>query len=88
MKTKYTGIKRLVYLVAVIILAININGCRGTLAIRKNPSGPVKSAPPGQMKKITGEKSAKRYAPGQQKKKKNKRKGHVVEVEIPYSNNN
>ncbi len=24
--------------------------------------------PPGQMKKITGEKSAKKYAPGQQKK--------------------
>lgn len=26
--------------------------------------------PPGQMKKITGEKSAKSYAPGQQKKKR------------------
>jgi len=26
--------------------------------------------PPGQMKKITGEKSAKAYAPGQQKKKR------------------
>jgi len=28
--------------------------------------------PPGQMKKMTGEKSAKAYAPGQNKKKKNK----------------
>ncbi len=29
--------------------------------------------PPGQMKKLTGEKSAKAYAPGQQKTKKNKK---------------
>ena len=30
----------------------------------------TKSLPPGQAKKITGSKSAKPYAPGQQKKKK------------------
>ena len=41
-----------------------------TVIIRTNPNGKV---PPGQMKKKTGEKSAKHYAPGQQKKhKKNK----------------
>ena len=32
--------------------------------------------PPGQAKKIYGGKSAKRYAPGQQKKKHKKGKGH------------
>jgi hypothetical protein len=30
-----------------------------------------KNAPPGQVKKATGSQSAKPYAPGQQKKKKN-----------------
>lgn len=35
--------------------------------VKTNESGKV---PPGQMKKMTGEKSAKRYAPGQQKKNK------------------
>ena len=41
-----------------------------TVIIQTNPNGKV---PPGQMKKMTGEKSAKQYAPGQQKKqKKNK----------------
>jgi hypothetical protein len=36
-----------------------------TVIVRTNPSGKV---PPGQMKKMTGEKSAKQYAPGQAKK--------------------
>ena len=41
-----------------------------TVIIHTNPTGKV---PPGHMKKMTGEKSAKKYAPGQQKKhKKNK----------------
>jgi hypothetical protein len=40
-----------------------------TVIIHSNPSGKV---PPGQMKKMTGEKSAKHYAPGQQKKHKRK----------------
>lgn len=33
--------------------------------VHVNPNGKV---PPGQAKKVTGEKSAKKYAPGQQKK--------------------
>jgi hypothetical protein len=37
-----------------------------TVIINPRPSGKV---PPGQMKKATGSKSAKPYAPGQQKKK-------------------
>jgi hypothetical protein len=41
-----------------------------TVIIQTNPNGKI---PPGQMKKATGAKSAKQYAPGQQKKhKKNK----------------
>lgn len=41
-----------------------------TVIIHSNPNGKI---PPGQMKKMTGAKSAKHYAPGQQKKhKKNK----------------
>jgi len=38
-----------------------------TVIIHSNRSGRI---PPGQMKKITGAKSAKQYAPGQQKKHK------------------
>jgi len=38
-----------------------------TVIIRTNPNGKI---PPGQMKKATGAKSAKQYAPGQQKKRK------------------
>jgi hypothetical protein len=37
-----------------------------TVIIQSNPSGKV---PPGQMKKATGAKSAKKYAPGQNKMK-------------------
>jgi len=41
-----------------------------TVIIQTNPNGKI---PPGKMKKATGAKSAKQYAPGQQKKhKKNK----------------
>lgn len=40
-----------------------------TVIIHSNHKGKV---PPGQMKKATGAKSAKQYAPGQQKKHKNK----------------
>ena len=41
---------------------------RGVI-INANPNGKI---PPGQMKKMTGAKSAKQYAPGQQKKYKKK----------------
>jgi len=39
--------------------------------VKTNANGDI---PPGQMKKLTGEKSAKDYAPGQQKKKNKKSK--------------
>jgi len=44
-----------------------------TVIIHTNPNGKI---PPGQMKKMTGAKSAKEYAPGQQKKYNGKAKKH------------
>lgn len=46
-------------------------GCRSSTIITTGSSGP-QHVPPGQMKKMTGAKSAKQYAPGQQKKMKKK----------------
>ena len=43
-----------------------------TVIIHTNPNGKI---PPGQMKKATGAKSAKQYAPGQQKKTQKKQIG-------------
>ncbi|MEJ1222415.1 hypothetical protein [Sediminicola sp. 1XM1-17] len=40
-------------------------GCRSTVALNG------KNTAPGQVKKVTGSKSAKAYAPGQTKNKKN-----------------
>ncbi|ACU63507.1 hypothetical protein [Chitinophaga pinensis] len=45
-------------------LAVALSACTYKAAPRGNPHG----LPPGQAKKITGSKSAKPYAPGQQKK--------------------
>lgn len=44
-----------------------------TMIIHSNPNGKI---PPGQMKKMTGAKSAKHYAPGQNKHYKGKGKKH------------
>lgn len=41
--------------------------------VNRHPHGHI---PPGQAKKIRGDKSAKRYAPGQQKKKNKHKKGN------------
>ncbi|MDP2338072.1 MAG: hypothetical protein Q8N05_16825 [Bacteroidota bacterium] len=73
MKTK----KHLLILLLLSVFLIFGTGCtiihpqhrsRGVI-IHSNPSGRI---PPGQMKKMTGEKSAKQYAPGQVKKHKRK----------------
>ncbi len=56
----------------IIILALILStGCKTTLSI-KAPNNRIK-APPGQVKKVTGTKSAKPFAPGQQKKKTKKK---------------
>ena len=47
-----------------VAMVIALSSCKVTPAMTKS-NGKV---PPGQVKKVTGEKSAKAYAPGQQKK--------------------
>lgn len=50
----------------IFILMVGINtSCKTTIQLK------TKNAPPGQMKKVSGSQSAKPFAPGQQKKKKN-----------------
>jgi hypothetical protein len=60
--------KRYLFLFFIAVMAIGATSCRAT-RIHVNGNGAV---PPGQMKKITGAKSAKQYAPGQNKVKKSK----------------
>lgn len=51
-------------LTAIVMVA---SGChRKVVVVRKKPA--THRLPPGQAKKVTGAKSAKAYAPGQQKK--------------------
>ena len=75
MKTKIS----IFTILLVAIFLVSATGCRvvhphrhrtKTVIIAPNPSGNV---PPGQVKKATGAKSAKEYAPGQNKKKKRNR---------------
>jgi hypothetical protein len=47
-----------------IVLSLVLSSCTHTTIVK------TKTLPPGQMKKITGSKSAAPYAPGQQKKRK------------------
>lgn len=74
--TKKMKIKRSLFiLILIAIFLIPATGCKvvqphrhsKSVIFRSNPSGKV---PPGQLKKATGAKSAKEYAPGQNKKKK------------------
>ncbi|MFZ6010195.1 MAG: hypothetical protein ACOYXT_07570 [Bacteroidota bacterium] len=53
--------KLLVYVLVLMVMA----SCTKVVLVNTKP----KSPPPGQVKKATGSKSAKPYAPGQQKKK-------------------
>ncbi|WPP48652.1 hypothetical protein [Catalinimonas niigatensis] len=57
------------YFSAILIVLSSLSmGCRSATVIPTGSSD--KQIPPGQMKKMTGSKSAKTFAPGQQKKKK------------------
>jgi len=60
--------KRYLFFILAATISIGAASCRAT-RVNVNANGDV---PPGQMKKITGAKSAKEYAPGQSKVKKNK----------------
>ena len=63
MKTRKT-----VLIVILSFCAAFMTSCAPT-AVVVAPKQTPKQAPPGQVKKATGSKSAKAYAPGQQKKK-------------------
>ena len=54
--------------VCIILCVLVLASCRETIIVKSTPHS--KSAPPGQVKKATGSKSAKQYAPGQAKKNK------------------
>jgi hypothetical protein len=72
------NLKLFATIIAIVIMAFFSSGCRvihshqqsNTVIIKQNPNGKI---PPGQLKRVTGEKSAKKYAPGQNKKSKKKR---------------
>lgn len=57
---------RLITIALIGIFSISLSNCSVGFRTRSRTST-TKSLPPGQAKKITGEKSAKRYAPGQNK---------------------
>lgn len=56
------------YLLAIFIITIGLgfSSCATRVHVHHKPNK-VKTIPPGQAKKITGEKSAKRHAPGHNK---------------------
>lgn len=53
-------------LIFIIAMGFSFSSCRTYIHVKPKPHK-VKTIPPGQMKKITGEKSAKKYAPGHNK---------------------
>lgn len=53
--------KKIILIFSIVLFIFGSQGC----VVKKNANGDV---PPGQVKKMTGEKSAKKYAPGQKKK--------------------
>lgn len=60
-------IKLILVLLVVVMTGITASSCRSTRVYPK-PGVGNSGLPPGQAKKIYGDKSAKKYAPGQQKK--------------------
>lgn len=58
-------LKKITIFLSILVLASSVNSCTTTNVQVKN-----RKIPPGKMKKIMGTKSAKPFAPGQQKKRK------------------
>ena len=57
--------------VSITVIGVSLSACTRHVHVHKDVHVyKHKPLPPGQAKKITGSKSAKPYAPGQQKKKK------------------
>jgi hypothetical protein len=54
-----------------VLSAFIMTSCAAVVVTESKPAPQEKKVPPGQAKKQTGSQSAKPYAPGQQKKKKN-----------------
>jgi len=59
------------FILLLVVSTLTFSSCRtiyvwNNHTVKTNAKGDI---PPGQMKKLTGEKSAKKYAPGQQKKR-------------------
>ena len=65
MKSILTG--RLYYVIALFLLAMCLNSCAHVHSSKRTSVTKHKKLPPGQAKKVTGDKSAKKYAPGQRK---------------------
>lgn len=60
MKTKF------LLLIFIVSMGVSFSSCATHVHVKSKPNK-VKTIPPGQAKKITGEKSAKRHAPGHNK---------------------
>lgn len=58
---------RLIAIILIGIFSISLSNCAVGIGTRSKSTSKSKSLPPGQAKKIYGGKSAKRYAPGQNK---------------------
>lgn len=60
MKAKY------LLVIFIVAMGLSLSSCATRVHVHSKPNK-VKTIPPGQAKKITGEKSAKRHAPGHNK---------------------
>lgn len=60
--------------IAILVIGFSVGsaGCK-TTTVRTTKTTTSGNLPPGQAKKLNGDKSAKKYAPGQQKKKNKKK---------------
>ncbi|MHC0440589.1 MULTISPECIES: hypothetical protein [unclassified Flavobacterium] len=64
--SKYTKIA--VITLVLLFLVLSVISCSTHVHTGPGPAPKAKKLPPGQAKKMNGDKSAKAYAPGQQKK--------------------
>jgi hypothetical protein len=64
--SKYTKIA--VIVLVLLFLVLSVISCSTHVHTGPGPAPTGKKVPPGQAKKMNGDKSAKAYAPGQQKK--------------------
>jgi hypothetical protein len=58
-----------VVVLVLLFLVLSVISCSTHTHVHNHPAPSGKKIPPGQAKKMNGDKSAKAYAPGQQKKR-------------------